>query len=683
MDRVELDPNKRAIINADFGVTNVVTLDEVQDRITGALDRCANILTDHCGPQSGYAMLVDNGSSATSFKPNVFTRDGIRILTSTEFVSPLERYIKDLLTYIGTRVDSSAKDGTTTSMLFTAIFLKRLLQDKQKLTDNGLSFFQISTAIDSIFNELLTEIDKYTCTIEKLSGKNVSLDDLDPEELQKLAGKVAFMQAISSSGGNLELAYHMQTIFERSPRISWEFISSHTSAKENGKPISVEIDPYDTHIRCASATEGILNRALGTEYMEEDVRVLVCIEAMANNGINYDRLMSYLKDYPADKPLCIMAKQFSSSIISEINAINTNPEYGRKAPISTWLYAPEKSVASQAWPWELLTLAAIAGAEPFDFGPKLAPISDELNTFSAPKLHWHDGYLDFYDIVKTDGKSCLHPFYSHPETATPFYRDVLEQVVNQLDMYKNGHLTDGLTQGLFVEILNKLACIHRPTLRLGGPAHEQIANKDVIQDVQGATMSALNHGFLTNGPVALYVAADTLYRRLGDELNSYTEDPNADVTASAICSTKHIIAENFRESIGKVCFTLNPDICGSVDETNAINPNNVREYYCDIIRDTGYKSYTNVMDGVKYEHNKISDLGEYLTFLENYPTYESAQEDGYVMNRLATCYPVAHPVAITKELLKRNQELIMKFIFANKIIVYGGVMVDKKDKEEK
>ena len=44
-------------------------------------------------------------------------------------------------------------------------------------------------------------------------------------------------------------------------------------------------------------------------------------------------------------------------------------------------------------------------------------------------------------------------------------------------------------------------------------------------------------------------------------------------------------------------------------------------------------------------------------------------------------YPVAHPMAIYTELLKRSKELLLKFINTNKIIVAGGVVVDDKSKK--
>ena len=74
-----LDPSTRAVINTNFDTNNIVPMDESLPRIKTTLQKCQKILKNHCGPQSGYAMLVNNMSAGVNFEPNVFTRDGIRI----------------------------------------------------------------------------------------------------------------------------------------------------------------------------------------------------------------------------------------------------------------------------------------------------------------------------------------------------------------------------------------------------------------------------------------------------------------------------------------------------------------------------------------------------------------------------------------------------------------------------
>ena len=100
------DPSMRSVVNTNFGITNIVSMKESKQHILDVLGRCCDILTEHCGPKSGYAMLISEYGVNESFQPSIFTRDGIRILNSIDCISPLEKYIKNMLTYIGGRVDN-------------------------------------------------------------------------------------------------------------------------------------------------------------------------------------------------------------------------------------------------------------------------------------------------------------------------------------------------------------------------------------------------------------------------------------------------------------------------------------------------------------------------------------------------------------------------------------------------
>ena len=81
--------------------------------------------------------------------------------------------------------------------------------------------------------------------------------------------------------------------------------------------------------------------------------------------------------------------------------------------------------------------------------------------------------------------------------------------------------------------------------------------------------------------------------------------------------------------------------------------------------------YCNVLDG---EPRHLSD---YLDEIANF-TSEDIETPKAI--EMGTTYPVLQPVTITIELLKRIQELLMKFINTNKIVVYGGVVVNEENK---
>ena len=633
-----LDPGARVIVNTNFGTTNIVPMEESLPQIKSTLKACQDILKEHCGPQSGYAMLVNNLSAGTNFEPNVFTRDGIRILSAIEFLSPLERYIKDMLTYVGSRVDNTAKDGTTTSMLFSALFLDNILDELKKLQQCDLSFFQMNRVIDTVFSQALEHLKTYTFDVQKLANV-ANEEDVTETDKVRAAGPIALMQALSSSGGNLELALSMKEIFEKSPSVSWDFITSHHSVKETGKAFSVEVCPYDSRIQCISTLQGQMNSALNTEFEAEDAEVLVITSAIDDMSIKTDAILEYLRNADTDKPIVVVSSLIGGTITNEVFKLNLL----RNKKISMWQYSSTIQRAGMTYPYELLILAAVAGATPFDFDEEADVVTDK-HVFKAKKLHWHDSYLEFFDIFDGDTNG-LHPFYVDPDNATEFYKQTRIQLENQIKLYREGHKIDGKMFGLFMEMLNKLACVHRPTLRLGGPAHEQVANADVVQDVQGAIMSSLKHGFLINGPVSIKRALCDVHEEITAEESSLT------FTASER-EFARIIIEKMIESISVIITTVH-------------GKDNLTNISADI------DTYVNSLDGKERS---------FKTFLEQSKSYD--ETDPASVHLLENCYPVLQPVTITIELLKRIRELLMKFVNTNKIVVYGGVMVKEPVQEK-
>ena len=635
-DNSMADPGERRVVNSNNGISNVLDMDASEEKIIETLDRCATILKEHCGPQSGYAMILEDTSVNMDFQPTLFTRDGIRILSSVEFMSPMEKYIKDMLTYIGGRVDNSAKDGTTTSMLFSALFLKKLLKERQKIRSLNLSFAKMQYLVDKLFKSTMKELeDTFVFSIDKIAGVKDS-KDLSEADAMKLAGKVAFIQALSSSGGNMDLAVAMKEIFEKSPRVSWEFIESKTSKKEIGKSFQVEVDTFDSRIRCVATTPSNLNTMLGTEYLEENVRVIVVPGAVSDGAAITDDVEVLIGSIPSTEPALLLTTHISPRLLTHIIGLNQN----REKMITVWQYSPEQDLAGQAYPWELMTLAAVACIEPPLF-EKNHTLTLE-NTFIAKKVHWHDTYLDFFGIVDMEENTCLHPFYDNRDKSTVFYREMIEQVENILSEYRDGHRPDGRMFAFFQEVMNKLACVHRPLLRLGGPLHEQYANKEIIQDVQGAIMSSLTNGFMINGSFGLYATMK------GIELG-IDEDRDGD---SAFMETiANAVAVSLNEVLETVFTVPNMDSEVFLCISN-------RQWMCDADK------YQNVL-----AENAVPF--SFTDFLNKMDTEDLASLDNW--------YPVAQPYMITKELLKRTQELLMKFISTNKIVAIGGVVLEKKE----
>lgn len=620
---VNNDMSARAVINSAYDITNVVPIEQERDRILRTAQRCYDILREHYGPHSDYAMLIDNSSIGLEFRPNVFTRDGIGILKATEFASPLERYIKDLITYIGLRVDTAAKDGTTTAMMVAAKLIEKGLSPEHRQEDQHVSLVKRQKKLDATIDKLLAIIDSITHSSDLMDPDKVS--ELDA---MRIAGDIAYMQALSSSGGNRDLAEVMREIFSKSPRPTWEYITYGGSIHENDKPFSVDISEYDFSLKCVPGQYAMLTDTLGSEYIDENVACYIYTDNFVDGDFRVDIFLGELKDAPADQPVMVITQKANARFLRDLNEMNKLRD--RKYPITVWEYASPEQVGGQSWAYDLMILAAQAGVSPVD---RSIQLGEPVEYFVAPKVHWYAPALHFYNCITTEQDSCLHPYFAHPEQATPYYTEVLNTCKKQLELYQEGHRPDGKMEDFFRNIMNRLITVRRPTLRLGGTTHEQIANRDVAQDVQGAIMASLTGGYVLGLPsVAL-----TLIKELQDDTDPDVQmivevlrtlfielwEKNTDVSANGIFDAIH------EDCIVK---TLTPDTYYNFDEQ---------------VRFNSFKKY-------------LTTLG-------------TADEEEY--------YPPIQPAVMYKELFKRIKELIFKFMWSNQIIVSGALLVDK-DKEK-
>ena len=238
----------------------------------------------------------------------------------------------------------------------------------------------------------------------------------------------------------------------------------------------------------------------------------------------------------------------------------------------------------------------------------------------------------------------------HKDKATKFYNDVRLSIETEIDKYKQGKNPDGKMLSIFIEMLNRLATVRRPTLRCGGPVHEQIANKDVVQDVQGAIMSSLNNGFIINGVFSLLSAIHQVDVRLHEE--------NLDGTTHPL-----------------VTYFISYMVISLLDIITVLfgNDDTIDQKFMTMLADK--ELYTNVFSKVDNEIT-LSNFGGYIEYLNQ------LSKDDIDLTIVTKLYPVMQPLDITKELLKRINELIMKVVNTDKIIVYGGVIINKKEEEE-
>ena len=135
-------------------------------------------------------------------------------------------------------------------MLTAARVIRHYIQaviDEQPLTAGKTIYERHEEAAD--FYHRLTESLKTITLYDDILDESKYTE----KEAMEIAGKVAFMQALSASGGNLQLANVMRDIFRQSPRRVWHFFKPERSIRETDTPFSVIIPEYDSRVTCSAS----------------------------------------------------------------------------------------------------------------------------------------------------------------------------------------------------------------------------------------------------------------------------------------------------------------------------------------------------------------------------------------------------------------------------------------------
>lgn len=630
-----LDQPSRAIINSAYDITNVVPIEAEADRICRTLDTCIAVLEHSCGIRSSFSMQVKHESIGLTFDPDVFTRDGISILKFMEFASPLEKYIKNLLTYIGDRVDFVAKDGTTTSMLTAARVIRHYIQniiDHNSLTAGKTIYARAEEAAD--FRHRLTE------GLKQITYYGDILDEskYTEAEAMEIAGKIAFMQALSASGGNLQLANAMRDIFRQSPRRIWKFFKPERSIRETDTPYTVINPQYDSRITCSASLADQYSKVLNTEWEGNNVAFYFFSDNLESNAWAAAVFTNELDQVPQDRPVAVLGLTFAPNVISKCRDLNLSRAPENK--ITLWSHPAVTQVGTRSWDWKIQVLAAQLGAVPVDVAiARNLPIEPVTVT----KARWYSGAMHIYDSIPRDENTCLHKWAVHPELASQYFEEVRSTCQEQIDLYKSQHRLDGKALEYFEKAMNDLLTVRRPTLMLGGTTHEQVANVDVVQDVAGSIMNILSHGFvLGNTPVAAALK----------KLNQDVDDT----------SLTGVVLQTLREVANRTIALADPTAmnCMLTADTE-LEP----DVYC-------YCSDRNGSGWAKFN--------EYWDKLQRY--FNGEEE---LRQEIRTTYPPLQPVSMYSELFKRIDELVWKFVNSSQIIVSGALLVneDAKDGDRK
>ena len=625
MSEAVLKTQQQVYSNCGDSVTNLASLrdERVVDQVIDALETCHAVLKDHCGPYSAYSAIHD----LTNLDHySEFTRDGITIISNLRFNDPIKEIVRNIIASAGRMVDFRAKDNTTTAMLLvTTVLLEHFkkIKDGAEVGRHKVTPHRLRYLYDKVISDAFRDLyDNYY----------IHKDDAD-------VGAVVFMQAMSSSGGNVKLATCLRDIYMRTPKSCYEYTRYAGSMTEDDDDFVIEEYEYDLALEVLPSVDmsTISTDALGVGYASDSADVLVCYD-----GLYGARIVDNWKILDPNRPLVIITNSSDQpALITKIAEENKT----RPAPISLWVCNSKFRTNGQTYGLEISVATAIAksGSHCCDMGGLL--VEDVKVEYSAGKMKLYN-FID-----KRDDGAAEQVHYSayiaktipEPENVDPVvkqtYIALYTELTKAIEVQKSGHQDQHPEMyGYMLESLFSLVGYHVPTLRLGGMAHIQLANRSVVNDAIGAIMSSLSSGHIVGGIVAI---AESL---------QFANDHN-DPDYSELVTKGNI-------DLFKVVLSVINIIYGT-------------DYTVDSVT---HKQLSDTMN------TNLLYSGENKLSYEQYVEKLNSDFNNFIYSPEVMDYPVVQPLRGLAEMFKRIRELVLNVVSSSEFLVQNTYLVYPEDK---
>jgi len=476
--------NNRIILNANEGITNSISNNDLYTVILNTVSEIKKILLDHCGPFATNAMIIFEQGMGRG-NPNIFTKDGINILDSMEFVSPVQAYIKNLISHIGSRVDSVAHDGTTTSMLIACNIIEYII------TTRLMTQYKEKRHVINTAKGIITELEDIK---KQLNENKITVDEL-AEFLEisreEAVSKLAFTQAMISSKNDVELSQAMAEIFKHTPKEMYSYFSFYQNSVESNKVYEVMYPEHDFSFRIVPYTMLHYNHNLGTEYLLESCDLIVIPEELANGHTMNDVLFKHLETTTIPTVL-VLNKRSDSSMVRKMCTINPN------VPITPVQFVSRFDFSHV--PLELISMNVSAGVRRFFYTDSEKDLPFVIHNV---KCHIETGYMHLSNLYKYDEVTKLHPYYVDKD-ANPDYTRFIDEMTLYIEKLNAKVDADPNQINDAITVLRNTISGRIPILKIGGRVLDVHANRSVAQDVLGAITSVLEKGFIIDGNFKIY-----------------------------------------------------------------------------------------------------------------------------------------------------------------------------------
>ena len=617
-----------SILNANQGVSNVIDNKVIRKDLFRVSDRLFDILSTHYGPFSGFAAL----DSRDPLEETTFTKDGIGIVRAIEFLSPQEEWVRKTIAYIGTKIESSVGDGTTSAMMFTCAMLKHMLAGIDKIKPVGYN--KLRDTFNFVIDTLRTHI----------NATALKVPDTDYDNVVKT---IVFNQVYTSSHGDVELAKALADAFAATPRELWDRMTYERRTYESSDRFTVVRPEGQYQMRCEVMMPAMLNKELSTWFESDKCKLLITNDSIRINTPVYDKLLEVVPTLEDGETLAVLAhKRMDTESYQDLLPRLTKWKDSGKS-VAIFNVDPDNPQINDFVSLMLLSDVDITKMRPTDYVMhRDVYVKFKNDVLTLDKLYevpeeYKDSKIRFQVI---DGK---HMQYTDYLEAVKKYADGYSKVDQSPEVRKRR------TQ--MYRMYSKLMFRGTPTLVIGGGSYDNLAMIDVVDDCMRAAAKALTHGVVLGNNRTLYAAVRHI-NEFNDHLYGGLYSWVLDCIEKSLEDIAGVAYDRLYPRLGRNRFA-----------------------FLDVRRKRKFVEwwYTHTVDilrmnqFLKFEAS-TSKFSE-LKYLDDHDTFLNQ----YLM-RLPDAKVIVQPANTDIIMLERFAEVAIKYVLTERIVVHGAAYVDKR-----